>query len=169
MAKPTVEGTLNATMAEIRKGAAPWKIKDALLAQLKVHYRPEFKANLANWPRVKGKILRLARFQGAIAALLAESAQPEKSAAAQVGGKALWTASWIVQIGCPPDAWFSAQARGGFRTFGKNCKTVPANRIDLDLLKRLGSQLQEVTPTEKVGAVAAAFASSAVAVKARVA
>lgn len=169
MAKTTVEGALNATMAEIRTGAAPWRISAALLAQLKKHYRPAFQSNLANWPKVKAKVLRLARFQGAIAGLLAESEKPHRAMPGQIDGKALWTASWVVQIGCPPDSWVLARARDGFRAFGKNCRAIPATRIDLDLLRRLGGQLQEAAPPARRSAVAAAFRSSAVPSKTRVA
>jgi hypothetical protein len=157
MAKATVESTLKATMAEIRKGAAPWKIKDALITDLKKHYRPEFAANLDLWPKVRPKILRLARYQGAIAALLAESEMPEKSVPAWIKGDALWTASWIVQIGCPPD--------DGIHVLGRNCRTVPASRVDLNLLRRLGGRLSKVIPEAKQPAVLTAFWSSADAAK----
>jgi hypothetical protein len=160
MPKPDVEKALSATMAEIRKGAAPWTVKEGLLTRLKTHYRPEFDRNRANWPKVKGKLLRLARYQGAIAALLAESVHPERSAPGQVDAKSLWTASWIVQIGCPPDAWIAAQNARGITTAGKNCRAIPASLIDVDLLKRVGSRIQEITPSNKVHAVAAALSGS---------
>jgi hypothetical protein len=143
-----VEAQLNETMVHLRRGARPWKVRDADIDALKRHYRPSFSLNLGLWPRVRGKIFRLAQYQGAIAALAAESLygkpQPPRK---PIPRGCLWLASFVVQIGCPPELSPHSIA------LGRHCRRVDLDHVDPGVLREVGQKLLNLVAAGQLSAV----------------
>ena len=72
----TVDDALDQTVAAMNEGARPWTLGPAAAQRIRDAYRPDFEIQFRRplaWERESGKVLRLARWAGAVAALLAET------------------------------------------------------------------------------------------------
>ena len=72
----TVDDALDQTVAAMNDGARPWTMGPAAAQRIRDAYRPDFEIQFRRpgaWERESGKVLRLARWAGAVAALLAET------------------------------------------------------------------------------------------------
>jgi hypothetical protein len=136
-----IEAQLDEVMDTIRSGAAPWMCDEACLTELRDFYRPNFARERNNWRRARPKILRLAKYQGALAALVAEiihSLQGNTSAPANpISCNIIWFASFVVQLACPPHVSLGESPGGGIGAFGPHCPMIAFAALDLSLINQL--------------------------------
>lgn len=136
---PEVEAQLDEVMDTIRFGARPWQCDEGSLDELRAHYRPGFIEQKENWRRVRPKIIRLAKYQGALAALLAEICHGKISPPPYPIPRAcMWLASFLVQLGCPPHVPTLAARSGDEATIlGPHCPKIGHENLDGELVQQL--------------------------------
>lgn len=144
---PKIEAQLDQVVARIRQGAKPWKIRDQDIAALKKHYRPSFSLNASSWTKVRGKILRLSSYEGALAAVFAEALYGKLATPARPMPKGcLFLAAFLVQLGCPPELAPTAIA------LGRHCTKVDLSLVDAKTLKSIGQRLLTLAPADQYSA-----------------
>jgi hypothetical protein len=100
----STDEALDALISAMNEGARPWTLGPEAVARVRGTYQPTFEAQLRRpraWERESGKVLRLARWAGAVAALLAETdAGPEREPGEVPADHAL-VGTLAVQHACP--------------------------------------------------------------------
>jgi hypothetical protein len=95
-----------------------------------------------DWPAVHNKVLRLARYQGAIAALTQEIVDGPLTRPGFVSYASLQVASLFVQLACP-------SGEGASLLTGKHCPVPVLDDLDRDTVRKLRSLLQSTgSPAE---------------------
>lgn len=144
---PKIEAQLDQVVARIRQGAKPWKIRDQDIAALKKHYRPSFSLNASSWTKVRGKILRLSSYEGALAAVFAEALYGKLATPARpMPNGCLFLAAFLVQLGCPPELAPTAIA------LGRHCTKVDLSLVDAKTLKSIGQRLLTLASADQYSA-----------------
>lgn len=72
----STDEALDALISAMNEGARPWSLGPQAVERVRSTYQPTFEAQLRRpraWERESGKVLRLARWAGSVAALLAET------------------------------------------------------------------------------------------------
>lgn len=143
---PEVEAQLDEVMDTIRFGAQPWQCDEGSLDALREHYRPGFEAQKENWRRVRPKIIRLAKYQGALAALLAEVCHGRLSPPPYpVPRSCMWLASFLVQLGCPPHVRsLSAGSDDKVWILGPHCPLIGHENLDGELVQQMQKYLLDL-------------------------
>jgi hypothetical protein len=101
-----VEAQLNEAVKSVRQGALPWSICDKPLDMLKDRVRPLFEQHQETWERDRAKVLRMCRYIGNMAALLAEFCNPsveDPAIGRNIPDECVGLAGWAVRIACPDD------------------------------------------------------------------
>jgi hypothetical protein len=99
----TWEQALDFTLLEMRVGALPWHFEDAVMLRERERLAPSFRDHHELWPVVRNKVLRLARYQGAVAALVQEIVDGPETGPAFVTFESLQVGAWFVQLACPSE------------------------------------------------------------------
>ena len=134
----TVEQALDQAIEAMNDGARPWSLGPAAADRIRDAYRPDFEHQIRRpraWERESVKVLRLARWAGAVAALLAETeAGPETSPGSIPPDHAL-VGTLAVRHACPIPA-----ARDGVSfVAGRWCSEPPLSGISPELLRKAAS------------------------------
>jgi hypothetical protein len=123
------EQALQSSLDELQAAARPWQIEPAALTELRdVHFKGGFQGTVANsvdeWNKRKDRVLRMAKYAGALAALFADWKTGNPSTG-KITIVHLLAAMAIVKPGCGQDspANTTATASGGspIVILGKPC------------------------------------------------
>jgi hypothetical protein len=147
-----VEKQLDETMDQIVDGARPWRYAPADLQELRDWYRPGFEKNKQYWPKIRDKILRISKYEGAVAGLLSETlyqknAPPDRP----ISRGCMWAAAYIVQIACPPQFHTAGQ-----RVLGPSCPPGSLESIGVEaqgVLATAAGLLMKISSREKLARV----------------
>ena len=140
------EEALNSAVRELEKGARPWKIEPDSLSRLRdTHFKRGFRESYEKtpekWPKQKSKVLRMAKWAGMLAGLLAEwkTGNPQKTTITLLH---LLAAMAIVKPGCGGDKPVKvANPTGGrkktppMKTEGKPCQRTTIGKKAKAFLK----------------------------------
>jgi hypothetical protein len=133
----TVDDALEQVVEAMKDGAQPWTLGAAAAQRIRDAYRADFEAQLRRpgaWKLASGKILRIARWAGALAALLAETeAGPEKTPGEVPPDHAL-LGTFAVRHACPIPA-----VPGGVVVAGRWCNMVSTSQVPAELLRKAAS------------------------------
>jgi hypothetical protein len=138
----TWEQALDFTLLEMRVGALPWHFEDAVMLRERERLAPSFRDHHELWPVVRNKVLRLARYQGAVAALVQEIVDGPETGPAFVTFESLQVGAWFVQLACPSEKPPSLLT-------GKHCPIPALRELQPSTVRRLRSLLQRTgSPSE---------------------
>jgi len=131
----TVDDALGEVVEAMNDGARPWTLGPAAAQRIRDAYRPDFEAQFRRpraWERESVKVLRLARWAGAVAGLLAETeAGPETQPGLVPPDHAL-VGTLAAQHACPVPA-----ARSGMAfVAGRWCNPGLASGVPVELLRK---------------------------------
>jgi hypothetical protein len=101
-----VEAQLDEAVKSVRQGALPWSVCDKPLDVLKERVRPLFEQHQETWERDKAKVLRMCRYIGNMAAILAEFRNPaveDPATGRNIPDECVYLAAWAVRIACPDE------------------------------------------------------------------
>jgi len=135
MKEPTVEQALMEMIEAMDDGARPWRLGPSAADRIRSAYRPDFEAQLrrtAAWQRDSPKVLRLCRWAGAIAALLAETEAGPEATPAEVSGDQALVGTLAVRLACP----VPAAPPGGAVVAGRWCQAVSTADAPAELLQK---------------------------------
>ena len=107
----TVDEALDQAVAAMNDGASPWNLGPAAAERIREAYRPDFEIQFRRpgaWERESVKVLRLARWAGAVAALLAETEAGPGDQPGEVPADHAFVGSLAVRHACPIPASPSA-------------------------------------------------------------
>jgi hypothetical protein len=134
----SVDEALDALIFAMNDGARPWTLGPEAVERVRTTYRPDFEAQLRRpraWERESGKVLGLARWAGAVAALLAETeAGPERQPGEVPADHAL-LGTLAAQHACP----IPAAPPGVAFVAGRWCNPGAMADIPADLLQKATS------------------------------
>ncbi len=130
----TVDDALEQTVAAMNDGARPWTMGPAAAERIREAYRPDFEIQLRRpgaWERESVKVLRLARWAGAVAALLAETDAGPGTQPGDVPADHALVGTLAARHACP----IPAPPRGAAVVAGRWCQ-LPTPNVPTDLLKK---------------------------------
>jgi hypothetical protein len=130
----TVDDALDQAVAAMGEGARPWSMGPAAARRVRDAYRPDFEIQFRRpgaWERESGKVLRLARWAGAVAALLAETEAGPGVEPGDVPPDHAFVGTLAARHACP----IPASRRGGAVVAGRWCNT-PMSEVPTDLLRK---------------------------------
>ncbi|HXK12596.1 MAG TPA: hypothetical protein VMT70_23370 [Vicinamibacteria bacterium] len=131
----TVDDALDQTVAAMNEGARPWRLGEAAARRIREAYRPDFEIQFRRpraWERESGKVLRLARWAGAVAALLAETEVGPGTEPGEVPADHAFVGSLAARHACP----IPASPRGAAVVAGRWCNQVSSATVPQDLLQK---------------------------------
>jgi len=131
----TVDGALDQTVAAMNDGARPWNMGPAAAQRIRDAYRADFEIQFRRpgaWERESGKVLRLARWAGAVAALLAETEAGPGTQPGDVPADHALVGTLAASHACP----IPAPPRGGAVAAGRWCQLVLKSDVPAELLKK---------------------------------
>jgi len=131
----TVDDALEQTVAAMNDGASPWTMGPAAAERIREAYRPDFEIQFRRpgaWERESVKVLRLARWAGAVAALLAETDAGPGTQPGDVPADHALVGTLAARHACP----IPAPPRGAAVVAGRWCQMVPTSNLPTDLLKK---------------------------------
>ena len=99
-----IDDALGQAIEAMNDGARPWVLGPAAAQGIRDAYRSDFERQLRRpkaWERESGKVLRLARWAGAVAGLLAETEAGPESQPGEVSADLALVASLAAQHACP--------------------------------------------------------------------
>jgi hypothetical protein len=130
----TVDDALDEVIGAMNDGARPWALGPAAAQRIRDAYRPDFEAQFRRplaWERESVKVLRLARWAGAVAGLLAETEAGPEAQPGMVPPDHALVGTLAAQHACPIPA-----ARGGVAfVAGRWCRP-PVADAPTELLKK---------------------------------
>jgi hypothetical protein len=130
----TVDDALDQTVAAMDEGARPWTMGPAAAQRIRDAYRPDFEIQFRRplaWERESGKVLRLARWAGAVAALLAETEVGPGTEPGEVPPDHAFVGTLAARHACP----IPASPRGGAVVAGRWCN-LPPGEVPTELLRK---------------------------------
>jgi hypothetical protein len=130
----TVDDALEQTVAAMNDGAKPWIMGPAAAERIREAYRPDFEIQFRRpgaWERESVKVLRLARWAGAVAALLAETDAGPGTQPGDVPADHALVGTLAARHACP----IPAPPRGAAAVAGRWCQ-LPTPNVPTDLLKK---------------------------------
>jgi hypothetical protein len=131
----TVDDALDQTVAAMGDGARPWRMGPAAAERIRREYRPDFEIQFRRagaWERESGKVLRLARWAGAVAALLAETEVGPGTEPGDLPADHAFVGTLAARHACP----IPASPRGGAVVAGRWCNGVDASDVPNELLQK---------------------------------
>lgn len=134
----TVEDALDQAVAAMDEGARPWTMGPAAAQRIRDAYRPDFEIQFRRrgaWERESGKVLRLARWAGAVAALLAETEAGPGTEPGDVPADHAFVGTLAARHACP----LPASPRGGAVVAGRWCGAVATEEAPTALLQKAAS------------------------------
>jgi hypothetical protein len=134
----TVDEALDQTVAAMGEGARPWTMGPAAAQRIRDAYRPDFEIQfrrLGAWERESGKVLRLARWAGAVAALLAETEVGPGVEPGEVPADHAFVGTLAARHACP----IPAPPRGAAVVAGRWCQVVATEEAPTALLQKAAS------------------------------
>jgi hypothetical protein len=134
----TVEDALDQAVAAMDEGARPWTMGPAAAQRIRDAYRPDFEIQFRRplaWERESAKVLRLARWAGAVAALLAETEVGPGTEPGEVPADHAFVGTLAARHACP----IPAPPRGAAVVAGRWCQAVPADAAPTALLQKAAS------------------------------
>jgi hypothetical protein len=130
----TVEDALDQAVAAMDEGARPWTMGPAAAQRIRDAYRPDFEIQFRRplaWERESAKVLRLARWAGAVAALLAETEVGPGTEPGEVPPDHAFVGTLAARHACP----IPASPRGGAVVAGRWCN-YPVSEVPTELLRK---------------------------------
>jgi hypothetical protein len=130
----TVEDALDQAVAAMDEGARPWTMGPAAAQRIRDAYRPDFEIQFRRplaWERESAKVLRLARWAGAVAALLAETEVGPGTEPGEVPPDHAFVGTLAARHACP----IPASPRGGAVVAGRWCN-YPVSEAPTELLRK---------------------------------
>jgi hypothetical protein len=131
----TVDDALDQTVAAMNDGARPWTLGPTAAQRIRDAYRPDYETQFRRpgaWERESGKVLRLARWAGAVAALLAETEAGPGTQPGDVPADHAFVGTLAARHACP----IPASPRGGAVVAGRWCNQVPTSDVPTELLQK---------------------------------
>jgi hypothetical protein len=139
--KLTVDEALDQAVAAMGEGAKPWTMGEAAAQRIRDAYRPDFEIQFRRpraWERESPKVLRLARWAGAIAALLAETDAGPGTTPGELPADHALVGSLAARHACP----IPVPANGQAVVAGRWCAVVTANDAPADLMAKAQTLFQ---------------------------
>ena len=133
--KLTVDEALDQAVAAMNEGARPWTMGEAAAQRIRDAYRPDFEMQFTRpraWERESPKVLRLARWAGAVAALLAETEAGPGGKPGEVPPDHAFVGSLAVRHACP----IPAAPQGAAMVAGRWCQAVPTSEAPTELMAK---------------------------------
>jgi hypothetical protein len=134
----TVDGALDEAVAAMNDGARPWTLGPAATQRVRDAYRPDFEIQFRRpgaWERESAKVLRLARWAGAVAGLLAETEAGPGTEPGDVPADHAFVGTLAARHACP----IPVSPRGGAVVAGRWCQAVSTENVPTDLLRKAAS------------------------------
>jgi hypothetical protein len=131
----TVDEALDQAVAAMGEGARPWTMGPAAAQRIREAYRPDFEIQFRRpiaWERESGKVLRLARWAGAVAALLAETEAGPGVEPGDVPPDHAFVGTLAARHACP----IPAPPRGAASVAGRWCQDVVPDAAATALLQK---------------------------------
>jgi hypothetical protein len=131
----TVDDALDEVIVAMNDGARPWALGQAAAQRIRDAYRPDFEAQFRRpraWERESGKVLRLARWAGAVAALLAETEVGPETQPGMVPPDHALVGTLAVRHACP----IPAAPRGAAAVAGRWCNWPSTADVPAELLQK---------------------------------
>lgn len=131
----TVDDALEQTVSAMNDGASPWSLGPAAAQRIRDAYRVDFEIQFRRpgaWERESGKVLRLARWAGAVAALLAETDAGPGTEPGDVPADHAFVGTLAARHACP----IPASPRGGAVVAGRWCNQVQTSGVPTELLQK---------------------------------
>ena len=131
----TVDEALDQAVAAMDEGARPWRMGEAAAQRIRDAYRPDFEMQFRRpkaWERESPKVLRLARWAGAVAALLAETEAGPGGAPGEVPPDHAFVGSLAVRHACP----IPAAQLGAAMVAGRWCGAVSTREVPTELMAK---------------------------------
>jgi hypothetical protein len=131
----TVDEALEQAVTAMNEGARPWTLSEAAAQRIRDAYRPDFEFQFRRpraWERESTKVLRLARWAGAVAALLAETEAGPDGKPGEVPPDHAFVGSLAVRHACP----IPAAPQGAAMVAGRWCQGVPTTDAPTDLMAK---------------------------------
>ncbi len=131
----TVDDALDQAVAAMNDGARPWNLGPTATQRVREAYRPDFEIQFRRpgaWERESIKVLRLARWAGAVAALLAETDAGPGTQPGDVPADHAFVGTLAARHACP----IPASLRGGAVVAGRWCNQVPTSDVPTELLQK---------------------------------
>ncbi len=131
----TVDDALDQTVAAMNDGARPWTLGPAAAQRIRDAYRADYQAQFRRpgaWERESGKVLRLARWAGAVAALLAETEAGPDTQPGDVPPDHAFVGTLAARHACP----IPAGPSGAAFVAGRWCRLVATSDVPTGLLQK---------------------------------
>lgn len=131
----SADSALDQLVEAMNDGARPWTLGPAAAQRIRDAYRTDFEHQLRRpkaWERESGKVLRLARWAGAVAALLAETDAGPETSPGEVPADHALVGTLAAQHACP-----IPPARDGLAfVAGRWCRPSLASEVPTELLQK---------------------------------
>ena len=131
----SVDEALDQVIEAMNDGARPWRLGPAAAQRIHDTYRTDFEHQLRRpraWQRESGKVLRLARWAGAVAALLAETEVGPETEPGEVPADHALVGTLAAQHACPIPA-----PQGGLAfVAGRWCNPPLISDVPAELLRK---------------------------------
>ena len=137
----TVDLALDQAVAAMNEGAKPWTLGEAAAQRIRDAYRPDLEVQFRRpraWERESPKVLRLARWAGAIAALLAETEAGTATAPGELPPDHAIVGTLAARHACP----IPAAANGQAFVAGRWCAAVNTNDAPPELMAKAATLFQ---------------------------
>ena len=131
----TVDVALDQTVAAMNEGARPWTMGEAAAQRIRAAYRPDFEIQFRRpraWQRESPKVLRLARWAGAVAALLAETEAGPGGKPGEVPPDHAFVGTLAARHACP----IPAAPPGAAMVAGRWCDAVSTTEAPTELMAK---------------------------------
>jgi hypothetical protein len=130
-----VEDALDQVVAAMNDGARPWTLGPVAAQRIHDAYRTDFEHQLRRpraWERESGKVLRLARWAGAVAAILAETEAGPEGQPGEIPADHALVGTLAAQHACPIPA-----PQGGLAfVAGRWCHPPSVSDLPAELLQK---------------------------------
>jgi hypothetical protein len=131
----TVDDALDQTVAAMNDGARPWTLGPTAAQRIRDAYRADYEAQFRRpgaWERESAKVLRLARWAGAVAGLLAETEAGPGTEPGDVPADHAFVGTLAARHACPIPAGSSGVAF----VAGRWCRMVSTSDVPTELLQK---------------------------------
>jgi len=137
----TVDEALEQAVTAMNEGARPWTMGEAAAQRIRDAYRPDFELQFRRpraWERESTKVLRLARWAGAVAALLAETEAGPDGKPGELPPDHAFVGSLAVRHACP----IPAAPLGAAMVAGRWCGVVSTTEAPTELMAKAATLFQ---------------------------
>jgi hypothetical protein len=131
----TVDEALEQLVTAMNEGARPWTLGEAAAQRIRDAYRPDFEIQFRRpraWERESTKVLRLARWAGAIAGLLAETEAGPDGRPGEVPPDHAFVGTLAARHACP----IPAAPQGAAMVAGRWCQAVSTTEVPMELMAK---------------------------------